>query len=394
MRKNLISSLLLFLCVSLNAEDFDWLKINGFGSFGASTNTCQGCEVTVISDQPDGTNEGQIELGNHFYFGLQADAEINHYLRASAQILSKKNPYSNYMPEFEWLYLAVSPAEDLTIRGGRLRTPFYMMSESMHVGFSRPFINPPYELYSMLSISYYEGADILYRYYLDSVIFDFQVAAGKSSPALLVGGEPAYSVFDKIYTANASATYENLKVRVSYIEGNIRVTTADLESLFNSLRSFGFDEAADELEEVDTKGYFASYGLEYNTEDFFVLAEWGFRKSGGFLPNSSAWYVASGVYLDKYTPYAIYSDRKQDDIYNNPFPASSPFYDSVQSVGGNDFSQTTYTLGVRYDIRENVDIKVQYDHIEADDVGLFEKIDEDFGNKPVDQITIVVDYVF
>lgn len=381
-------------CTTLGAENFDWLRINGFGSFGASTNTCQGCETNVISDQPDGTREGQLEFGNHFYFGVQADAAIHEYIRGSVQILSRKNIHSNYSPDVEWLYLAASPKEDLSIRGGRLRAPIYLMSESMHVGFSRPFINPPHELYSMFSVSSYEGADILYRHYLDEFTFDFQVAAGESSPLLLTGEEPSFSNVSGIYAANASAMHENFRIRLSYLVGHVSVSTPELESLFSSLRVSGFSDVAEDLEENNKRGNFLGFGIEYIDEELFVQAEWGSRQTEGFLTNDSAWYIASGLFLDEYTPYVIYSVRKNDETYKNPLPSDSPLYDAVETLANPDFSQTTYSLGMRYDIRENVDIKFQYDRIHPSENGLFIRTDESFESKPTDQITAVIDYVF
>ena len=47
----------------------------------------------------------------------------------------------------EWLYLTYTPTTNLQIKIGKLRTPFFTMSDFSDVGFAYPWINPPQQVY-------------------------------------------------------------------------------------------------------------------------------------------------------------------------------------------------------------------------------------------------------
>jgi predicted porin len=98
-----------------------------------------------------------------------------------------------------------------------------------------------------------------------------------------------------------------------------------------------------------------SVGAGYDTGDWFILSEWIQRKSTTKL---SAMYVSGGYRLDQFTPYATYSNNgKGSFLPGYPAPTAA----SIRSTSR---SQSTTSLGIRWDFMKNTDLKVQYDRVQ------------------------------
>lgn len=91
------------------------------------------------------------------------------------------------------------------VRAGRLRSPVYMYSESLDVGFSYPWLRLPDEVYSQVQLTNYEGADVVYTLPLSYGSVTFQVAAGQAKNRDYFAYDDLFSIdYGKLFGANVS----------------------------------------------------------------------------------------------------------------------------------------------------------------------------------------------
>src|SRR5690606_28997655 len=113
------------------------------------------------------------KLGAQFRYG------VTDRLAITAQAIAKPEQDS-WKAKVEWLYLSHQTTDRLVLRAGRLRSPVYMYSDTLDVGFSYPWLRLPDEVYHQIQSPTYEGADAIYTLPLSYGSVAFQLAAGQS----------------------------------------------------------------------------------------------------------------------------------------------------------------------------------------------------------------------
>ena len=93
---------------------------------------------------------------------------------------------------------------------------------------------------------------------------------------------------------------------------------------------------------------------------------------------STAWYLSGGYRLAKFTPYLTYAEAKADSNTSDPgvnVSALPPYLvgpatglnAALNTILATAAVQNTISVGSRWDVVKNIDVKMQYDHI---DLGL------------------------
>ena len=159
------------------------LKIRGFFTAGVATTDGKSKirleqENQEIGDEPNFQSDAIV--------GLQLDASINNKTRYTHQMTTVGYDLSHTV-KTEWAYFSYELTNNTTIKAGRLRVPFFLLSESVDVGFTYPWVRPPIEIYT-LPMSGYEGATLEKRFsigngYGRASVF---VGSGQNSVALLI----------------------------------------------------------------------------------------------------------------------------------------------------------------------------------------------------------------
>ncbi|MBA55971.1 MAG: hypothetical protein CMK89_16065 [Pseudomonadales bacterium] len=150
----------------------DRLKINGFFSGGAAQMDSPTMELSLYGIEDNYTTDSVSKMGVQFTF------EVSDSIDATAQLVSKG--VNDYNVEAEWAYLSWEATSDLTVRIGRQRIPYYLLSEYLDVGYAYPWVRPPIELYN-IPLSSTDGLGLLYDFSLGDWNFSVQGYAGQSS---------------------------------------------------------------------------------------------------------------------------------------------------------------------------------------------------------------------
>ena len=155
---------------------------------------------------------------------------------------------------------------------------------------------------------------------------------------------------------------------------------------------------------------FQGLGLSADWGKYLLMAEYTMRRTEtNALADTNAWYITGGTRVGKFTPYATYSQLKQSSPTSDPGIATrstnpvvagtvAVLSSAVNSQVMADRSQKTFSLGVRYDVMNNVAIKAQVDQVRMtgpEHYGLSAVTlpDKEFDGK-VNLFNLSVDFVF
>jgi hypothetical protein len=333
-----------FACViSANAETVGAQQtkvvFGGFGSLGVSHSSMSSGDYTLDSSIPKGAGLSEDwSAGNDSRIAGQVSAKFTPKVSAVLQVVSEYHTPNTYQPEVEWANVKYAFTPDAYIRVGRTAMPTFMQSNNRDVGYTYVWVHPPVELYRQLPISHSDGIDAMYRVEIGQAV--------NSIKAIIYG--------------------ENTLERENSISNS-----KDMWGIFDTIEygpvttHIGYQERLASSENIQTgitgawvRNSDLSVGVQYDPGDWFAVSEWIQRKSTSKI---SAMYVSAGYRVKKFTPYLTYSQNSPGSFLSG-FPPPS-----ANSIRLTNRSQSTVSLGARWDFMKNTDFKLQYDQVKLSD---------------------------
>ena len=198
-------------------------------------------------------------------------------------------------------------------------------------------------------------------------------------------------------------------MRITYQK--TKLTIESVAPFFNSFRQFGPEgiAIADKYDADNKPLPSLALGASYDPGKWFLMGEWSHVNLHSFLGEKSAWYASGGYRLGEFTPYLIYAQAKADSNTSDPGLTLSglpPFLVGPAAglnaglnalLRGSIPVQNTISIGERWDLMKNADLKLQFDHtrIGSGSSGTLINIQPGFqpGGK-VDAFSAAFDFVF
>ncbi|BCR22958.1 hypothetical protein [Aquipseudomonas alcaligenes] len=310
--------------------------INGFGTVG----------VTHLGGEDDGRSYGISGQTNDSWrgdqlskFGAQLTYGVTDTVGLTLQTTAKAYG-DEWKANLEWAYLSWQSTDNLMMRFGRLRTPVYMYSESIDVGFSYPWLRLPDEVYSQVQLSNYEGADIVYNLPLSFATLSFQLAGGIAKNRDYYIYDEEFDIdYDNVFGSSVSlATNDFGTFRVGYVEADI---DTDISGSFTDI--FGNPDTASLLALDKDKGKFTSIGYQYDNGTWLTANEWTSRVIENDGSNSTdSFYLMGGRRFGDFLAHVTYAQLDEDEG-----------------------RQSSWTLGLNYNILPTVVLKGEYKRVDT-----------------------------
>ena len=310
--------------------------INGFGTVG----------VTHLGGEDDGRSYGISGQTNDSWrgdqlskFGAQLTYGVTDTVGLTLQTTAKAYG-DEWKANLEWAYLSWQSTDNLMMRVGRLRTPVYMYSESIDVGFSYPWLRLPDEVYSQVQLSNYEGADIVYNLPLSFATLSFQLAGGIAKNRDYYIYDEEFDIdYDNVFGSSVSlATNDFGTFRVGYVEADI-----DTEIAGSFTDIFGNPGTATLLSLDKDKGKFTSIGYQYDNGTWLTANEWTSRVIENDGSNSTdSFYLMGGRRFGDFLAHVTYAQLDEDEG-----------------------RQSSWTLGLNYNILPTVVLKGEYKRVDT-----------------------------
>lgn len=323
MKKTLLATALLAASGSALAQD---IGFSGFGTLGFSQNEAQEGSNFAREDK-DGTFLGNTLLG------LQASVSLGSVdLVAQAKFGQDTVVDGKLSGSVEYAFARANLTDDVMVRVGRLRAPFYMNSETLDVGAVRVQDVNPMAVYSQAPFNNYNGADVIYTTDVGDNELSLQVFAGTEEFDVRLG-KYAKGSYKANYIAGLNLAYvmDDLKVRGGYTIGEM-----DGPVLFGN----------DAFDVNNDPGSFLTAGFAYDNGKYLLQGEYAKRSVEDALSMTanSGMYLTAGLHVDKFTPYVTV--QQLDTEGEN------------KAIGMDDsFSATSF--GVKYDYSSSIAIKAE-----------------------------------
>ncbi len=383
----LFSLLCLALSAPAGAEEAPLgspVRLSGFATLGV-VHGDGGLSLLRDLSQPDTFHDGWSGRADSL-LGVQMDAALSGDLHATAQLVLKERADPGLEQSLEWAFLRYRPTDGLALRAGRLGLDLHLLSDYRNVGYAYLWQRPIPEFYGPLVVYHFDGVDATYARPLGAGVLQAKLYGGVTSPVVPMGEQTAEVEFDAF--AGGSLSYETdlWRLRFGYGHGRIGPEVDALKPLQQRLRdpaiAAAWPEAAGYADDISAKGKrfdFYSLGLAYDDDVWQVQAELGYMDSGWqrMQPATSA-YLSLGRHMGAVTPYvalaAIRSEGDPETVTPPGGPGLDELYDTLRAFyQGAAFDQRTLTLGLRWDLRRDVALKLQWDHswVKADGAGLW-----------------------
>lgn len=402
-------------------------RLSGFGTVGLSRTSTDDA-LFNYPGQGGGSNK-KGSLNPDTKLALQATYKFTPTLSGTAQLLMKYDANGEYVPNADWAFAKWQPVTGLSVRGGRMGAPFFMVSDFRDVGYANTTVRPNLDVYGQVPVSYFDGADVSYQFDVSGVTLTPTLWAGNAksdyASVLRVRGTavpPTEVRIDNAVGLNLLAEFSSgYTLRVGHMEGKLTTKSSISKVLVDALspvaaQTVNLAAAAvaqagiDAVTTDDTKASFTGIGFTVDRDNIVMAGEFTKRKvKKGYIADTTGWYLLGGYRVGAFLPYVSFSKLKVDDP-NASVPAGLSSISVDAALGANVIlntqknDQRTTSIGVRWDAMRNLALKAQFDRVSkpANSNGLFQSPDpaapsaQSFlaNKKDINVFTVSMDFVF
>jgi len=326
------------------------VNFQGFASF-------VGGATLDKDDTPYLGYENKLEYDKNSLYALQASSDMGDGLTVTGQLIARGN--ENYKPEFEWLYASYNLTPTLNAKIGRIRTPFYMFSEYLEVGYTYHWIRPPIELYAA-QVTNMDGISLLYNMPLGSIDSQWMLSVGNRET---FSDDPDTTVSDykPLIAANAQFEMGAYTAKLIYTQGNITIESTAVTDAEAGFAAFGQDFVDNHVTVNDSQVIFAGAALDINLHPIKLLFEFSnidFDKL--ILAADETRLLASAAYniSDSFLVHYSWSSNIKEGDTDLQNEVAAPLQAAVKAQAESfDREVVTHTLGIRYDFHDSAAFK-------------------------------------
>lgn len=351
------------------------LNLSGFLSVGGG----------MVDDENSlsygGYDEEDFTLDDNL-LGIQISGNVSEKLTATVQLTARSE--NDYEVDAEWAYLSWQATENSKIRAGRLRTPFYMYSDFLDVGYAYSWISPPREVY-YLPFNNVSGVDFYTTATLGIFDTSFQAYFGGFDDELDLDGD---GVMEEAQTRTQMGVAGTIgkdwwTLRAAYHQADLSIDVTGITMpVFGTLGAFasaltnsGLESNANNLLVDDDKATFAEIGLNIDTGRFVAAIEYvEFDPQDTLLAKNKRGYVMGGVRFGDWLVHLTGSQSRDDAAHPEAgIPVSqqtAPLIGALQAVAESQaIDRDVVSIGTRWDVTTGTALKFQIDDVDDKNQG-------------------------
>ena len=271
-------------------------------------------------------------------YGLNVTAKLNDRVTVASQMFATRT--EGYEIHLDWGFISTKLSDNFDIRMGRIKFPGGLLSETVGVGYSYPWIQVPVEMYSediggsQAVHEAYSGASLLGEFTSGDMTYSANVFAGEVAEELVVRtgfkGVTLTANWDDKVIVQAATNTSTMKT-----DGVMMMMEGEKHEIVQA-------------------------GIKVDMSNVLVIGEWADVDMGDFkFGESTATYLTLGYHFGKFLPHVTVAtlEKGQDQM--------------VTVMMGRDigpFTQTTTTVGLRWDYADQADVKFEVSTIELDSI--------------------------
>lgn len=337
--------------------------------------------------------------------GAQVGVKLDKKWSAVVQVGLEQRFDGSYRPQVEWANVKYQATPDLALRVGRIALPIFLAADYRKIGYAYPWARTPNEVYGGVPITNSDGADLAYRWQASGVKYTTEAFYGRTSVHLTDStGVKARGLGGVTHTAEWGAA----TIRVSAFTAVLNVNI--VRKLFDGYRMFGPDGVAiaEKYDVIDRRTTGFALGVNYDPGKWFVMAEGGRINTHSFLGDTVGMYTSAGYRAGDFTSYILYARNKPQDPTSDPglpltglppqyATAAAQLNRGLGQLLKSTSSQSNIGVGVRWDFRSGMALKLQYERLTPREGtrGTLINLEPGFvSGRPVNVTSAVLDFVF
>ncbi|HBC58721.1 MAG TPA: hypothetical protein DCZ03_16300 [Gammaproteobacteria bacterium] len=253
----------------------------------------------------------------------------------------------------EWAYVGFKLADAYEFQIGKIRAPMFLVSETLDVGITYPWIRPPVELYGFANIPFttVNGMKAKRRFHWMDLDLQLLAYVGENPSQasslnafefnltdLIIGGVELLILNDKW---KIRASYHDAP-ELSYDATDSIAADPNVGAIFSALAPSGI---------LSFDASFATFGGQYDSEHWLLMGEVGQRKvsaSGG--SKNTNYFITIGRKLESLLLHVTYSEFDTDSTT------------IVQN-------QSTTTIGIKKGLNPTTSIKAELSQVNLQGTG-------------------------
>ena len=328
-----------------------------------------------------------ISFGQHSLLALQTDVDLTETLSFTTQLLAHASAARK--SGLEWAYLTWRPSSNWNFKAGKMRTPFYLHSDTLDVGYTYPWIIPPQQVYTHYLFPNFTGLSAAYQFNIGDFDIEAEAYWGNYKGKVSVEEELKSDVkadnmqglILNMYRGNLHlrASHHLAAVTAGYVPGT--PTTRQIFRLIEQLRRFRFNRSADSLVKKNDVS-FTQVAISYETLDYFLKAEWTRMNQGDafLIPQYDSYYLSGGYTFYPFelpiTAHATFANLSDTGTPRpvNEIPAGIPQLAPLQSAYAQTFDVRrefrddlqSLSVGLRWDVNPAVALKAEWVHLRGE----------------------------
>jgi len=326
--RQLLTAMVIFIVVLVSKPVSSEARLNGFASVAVGR-VIEG--EKFLADYPKtGIYDTKLSLDPDTTLGLQLSTFFTNDFSLIAQVVV--HGAEDYDPGVDWLYLNYFLSPKLSIQAGRKRLPLYYYSDHFDVGYAYYWIRPPPDVYTW-QITNYNGVSLLYESAIGqwdtsiNLYYGSEESEDNALLNLLSGASVDETWKDMIGVVGTMANHW-LEVRLTHMQGLIDRKISGV-SVIN-----------------DIEQQFLGLSVNLTIDHLLILSEFNNYRQPDNDVEYNAYLVSFGYQIGDLTPHVTRSGFKQD----------------INALG-NDEKHHTTSAGLRWDVVDNIAVKIQYDKV-------------------------------
>ncbi|MFI4940354.1 MAG: hypothetical protein ACHP7O_08465, partial [Burkholderiales bacterium] len=366
-------------CLVANAawaegDDPSIWHLSGFGTAGVShSNNSDADFVSNVTEAHGAGETNATSAAVDSKLGVQISATPNDNVVAVLQILTQQRWDGSWTPTVEWANVSYQLTPDLNVRLGRTVWPMFVRSQTVNVGYSNFAVRASGELAAEMPNTHNDGVDATYNFKTGAAQNALTLFGGKSK--IHYGDYLPNTIFD-----------------VKKIVGVSDMVELYGWTLHAAAMHMQYTYTAPGVAPSPVKLPIYSVGAVYDSDGWYTQGDYQLALDP-YYGRMKSLAVLGGYHFGAISPYVSYSSFDQSTFGPGvPAPLQSPI-------------QHDRILGVRYDIKTGVDVKLQLDNIKTGDVaGSFpislvfpnngDRYPQFLAHPSANVISVVVDFVF
>jgi hypothetical protein len=339
------------------------LQVSGFATLGAVYTRSDDLQFARVGiDAPGGD---RVDLGPDSVLGLQLGLQFGQGTGAVLQVTTRETQRGDYDPRPALAFVSHALTPALTVRAGRLRSPFFMLSDTADINYNQPWVRLPAEVYGLNPFADLDGIDLLHRSRVGAAFIELHPYFGASRIPVIGGGEARLHRLRGL-TMTLEAGEFSLSVGHALAELAAQRTS---QSYAEFVERTGLSPALQaRLSGSGADASFSSLGMQWDDGRWRIVAELGRLDTEAFVNSATGAYIAIGRRFGSLMPYLSLARQHQDAPLVDPALA-----DSAASAGAlalfnrsRNQAQRSITLGGRWDVSPEAALKAEFSHVVTD----------------------------